>query len=640
MRDFMPTNRSIVSRAAAGAQSQPVAIRIAVASVVGAVLFSVLVLRLWALTVMSGSEYARQAVQNQLRQIPVEAPRGPVLDRTGRPMVSNRAAREVVVNVDDIKATRTQTKEQRIVWLARNLSNVLGVPNAEITKKIEAGRGDTLTPIVVDKDLLSDDVLFYLEEHSIDFPGVDVRNRFVRSYVDGSAAAHMLGQVGEVSPDQLKGKFSNLKPGDHVGQSGLESAYDPYLRGTDGYNAIEVDASGVRQGPPGRGLPATPGRSLRLTVDSRLQHATEKGLAEGITSARREHFEGTGGAAVAIDPRNGDILALASNPTYDPNIFVTAGHDSEVTQVLQDKRTPLSNRAIGGLYPPGSTYKVVTGLAALKEGYITPDTLLDCPASKKVSGTVFKNWTPEALGSMNLAHALEVSCDTYFYQLGLRFYNMQGSKLQGWSRTMGLGSSTGVDLPGEQEGTVPDPAWRKQMYKGIDSIWSTGHSVNLSIGQGDLLVTPLQMTSIYAAIANGGTMYEPQVAQSVEDASGKRVLKLPRGKSTKLPFSKTDMDAVHEGLYLATHSGVGTGSAVFSTFSIPVAGKTGTAEKGVGKNMAWFCGYAPANNPTIAACAIVENGGHGGTSAAPVVLRMFQNYFHATGGTIAGAKTD
>ena len=532
MRDFMPANRSIVSRAAAGAQSQPVAVRIAVSSVLGAVLFSVLVLRLWALTVMSGSEYARQAVQNQLRQIPVEAPRGPVLDRTGRPMVANRAAREVVVNIGDIKATHRQTKEERIAWLEHNLSNVLGVPIAEIATKVNAGRGDTLTPVVVDRDLESDDVLFYLEEHSADFPGVDVRNRFVRKYVDGSAAAHMLGQVGEVSPDQLKGIFANLKPGDHVGQSGLERTYDQYLRGTDGYSAVEVDASGVRQ-KDGRGVPAIPGRSLRLSVDGRLQQATEKALAEGIVSARREHFEGTGGAAVAIDPRDGSILALASNPTYDPNIFVSAGHDAQVTRTLQDKRTPLSNRAIAGLYPPGSTYKVVTGIAAMQEGYITPDTQLDCPASKTVSGTVFKNWTTQSLGSMNLAHALEVSCDTYFYQLGLRFYNMPGSKLQSWSRTMGLGTTTGVDLPGEQQGTVPDPAWRKQMYTGIDSIWSTGHSVNLSIGQGDLLVTPLQMTNIYAAIANGGTLYQPQLAQSVEDASGRRVLKLPRGKAVR-----------------------------------------------------------------------------------------------------------
>jgi penicillin-binding protein 2 len=305
---------------------------------------------------------------------------------------------------------------------------------------------------------------------------------------------------------------------------------------------------------------------------------------------------------------------------------------------LQNRAAPLSNRAIGGLYPPGSTYKVVTGIAAMREGYITSDSLLECPASMNIVGTKFNNWFDEPLGAMNITNALEVSCDTFFYRLALDFYNAPGSPLQSWSRKFGLGSPTGVDVPGEEAGLIPDPAWRRKTFDGWDSEWSTGHSVNLSIGQGDLLVTPLQMTRIYAAIANGGTLVSPRVAQSIQDPGGKEVLQIPRGETEKIPMTASQLEAVRKGLYLAANSANGTSSAIFSGFEVPVAGKTGTAEKPPHGDMAWYCGYAPAAHPTIVACSIVESGGHGGTSAAPVVLRMFQQWFHKDGGNVRAAK--
>jgi penicillin-binding protein 2 len=635
MRGTLTNARRYAGQAAAGAASQPVAGRIAVAGVVGLALFTVLVLRLWGIAVMNGSAYEQLAEQNRMRHLPVEAERGAIVDTNGQPMVTSGGAREVVLNLQDVPVRRRAT-------LFVRLSHTLGMPLAQIEQRIKRGAPDPLAPIVIADDVVDDHIIFYLKEHPVDFPGVDVTNRWERVYPDGTLAAHILGQVGEVTEEQLKGDFSNLKPGDHVGQSGLERSYDQFLRGTDGYSAIEVDAAGVRVGQ-GRGVPSTPGNTLRLSIDLNLQRASEKAIKEGIDIAHSTH-EGPSadaGAAVAMDPRTGAVLALASNPTYDPNIFVQTGHDADIKRVLTDPRTPLTNRATEGLYPPGSTFKVVTATAALEEGLITPATQLSCPGSMMIAGTKFKNDEPISLGLINLSEALNVSCDTFFYQLGERFYNLPGSQLQMWANRMGLGRDSGIDIPGESSGLVPTPAWRQHTFtNAMDKIWTPGHSVNLSIGQGDLLVTPLQMTRLYSAIANGGTLYQPRLAQDIEDQSGRIVKSLPRPKGVRLPYTKEQLDAIRLGLFEATHSSVGTSSAVFSTFSVPVAGKTGTAQKPPHGDQAWFCGFAPVNAPVITACAIIENGGHGGVSAAPVVLRMFQEYFHAKGGSIAGKRTD
>ena len=618
------------------AGAMPIATRLAVAGVVGGAIFSILLLRLWAMTVLSGSQYAELAQQNQIRQVPVEAPRGTIMDRKGRLLVTNRAAREVVLNLRYVPAERRPA-------LYTNLSHTLGISTAEIRKRVERGAVDLLTPIVIAEDVTDDTKVFYLEEHNDDFPGIQIRDRFVRNYVGGSVAAHMLGQVGEVSPAQLESTYADRKSGDRVGVSGLEYRYDGYLRGVDGYRAVEVDASGVLRGQ-GRGVPAQPGSNLRLSLDRSLQRATEKALVEGITIAHRspEGARAYAGAAVAMDVNTGEVLSLASYPTYDPNIFVSPGHDSEITAALTNRRSPMTNRAIGGLYPPGSTYKVVTGMAAMSEGFIRPATLLECPASMNVLGTTFNNWTKDLLPAMDMATALEVSCDTYFYQIGRNFYGtpFKGDtpQLQAWSRRFGLGASTGIDLPGEEEGLVPTPKWRRETFKGVEGLWGPGKSINLSIGQGDLLVTPLQMTSIYAAIANGGTLHEPRIGRRVEDPGGKEMLTLARGGSTRLNITEPRMRAIRNGLYRAAHSPNGTSSAVFASFEVKVSGKTGTAEKPPNGDMAWYCGYAPAANPTIAACAIIESGGHGGTAAAPVVLRMFQQWFGAKGGNITTAR--
>lgn len=616
--------------------ARPVALRVAIFGVAGIIVISVLLLRLWALTVLSGTRYAELAQDNQVRRIPVEAPRGMVIDRAGHPLVLNRADRVVVLTISDIPDTRAGRRELYV-----RLSSLLDVPVGKIARAVGKGEKSPLLPVVIADDIQDSRVIYYLEEHYREFPGVSVRQRYARDYVNNAVAAHLLGQVGEVTAPQLKGEFMSLRSGDRVGQTGLERTYDSYLRGSDGYNALEVDASGAPQGI-GRGAPSIPGNNLRLSIDLGLQRATEDALRQAVATVRRKgHKKAGAGAVVALDPRNGEVLAMASYPDYDPNMFVTRGHDKEIAQLFHDSRNPMQNRAISGLYPPGSTFKPVTALAAMGQRFITSETMLPCPSSLDIAGTKFHNWFKENLGAMNVSGALEVSCDTFFYQLSLDFYNTPGSKLQDWSRKFGLGQQSGIDLPGESDGLVPTPKWRRETFTGFDREWSPGHSVNLSIGQGDLLTTPLQMTMVYGAIANGGTLYTPRIARSVEDAAGKTLVTFPGAESMHIPVSDVMLKAVRDGLYGATHGVSGTSTQVFGAFPIPVSGKTGTAEKPPAGNMAWFCGYAPADAPTIVACSLVEDGGHGGESAAPILLRMFEQYFNVRGGVaLTGQKSD
>ncbi len=620
---------SVAGSRSSGASGQ-LASRVAIAGVIGIAVLSILALRLWGMTVLSGERYAELAVDNQVRRVPVEAPRGAILDRNGVPIVVNRPARELVLDVQDVPPARMDR-------LITDLSALSGVSAERIRQRIDAAGANPIAPVVIDREVEDESVIYFLAERGSRYPGVRVRDRHERNYVAGTLGAHMLGQVGEVSPEQLKGSRKTLRPGDRVGQSGLEHTYDRYLRGVDGYAAVEVDAAGIRHGI-GRGEPARPGNDVRLSVDLGLQRATERALREGIGMARasRDGRNAAAGAAIAIDPRSGEILSMASYPTYNPDLFVRSDNDAEVKRVLTDRRTPLSNRAIAGLYPPGSTFKVVTGLAAMQEGFMQPGTMIGCPASMKIAGTKFNNWFKEPLPAMNYAKALEVSCDTYFYSLALDFYNRPGSPLQDWSRKFGLGQRAGIDIPGEEEGLIPTPAWRKRTFEGWGSVWSPGHSVNLSIGQGDLLVTPLQMAVIYSVVANGGWIVKPHLGVAVQEPSGREVNRLASARPVrKLPLTDAQIRATRLGLLQAANAPDGTSSAVFSSFEIPVAGKTGTAEKPPHGDMAWYCGYAPASAPTIVACTIIEGGGHGGSTAAPVVLKMFQHHFKTNTGDAA-----
>jgi penicillin-binding protein 2 len=632
------------------------AFRVAILALLALGMFAVLFLRLWALQVLSGDKYLAVANDNRVRTLRTEAPRGPVLDRYGRVLVRNVPGLRVELWPADLpKSWPAQRSELRA------LSTVTGVPVAEMLAQMRRHAGDPLTPIVVQRGLKQDQIL-YLGERASQFPGVQLARSYLRQYPYQSLAAQVLGYVRPISADQYKAlKKKGYLPTDTIGQAGVESEYDAYLRGKDGKSQLTVDSRGV---PKSGVTPITTpshGQALRLTIDIKLQRAAERGLVAGIQAAHSAAYNyANGGAIVAMDPRNGAVLAMASYPTYKPSIFAGRTDRQKLAPLIdptaaETANHPGINRAISASYPPGSTFKPVTALAAMEEHLVSPTDLLSCTYKYVAYKQVFLNWTDLINASIDLPTALGMSCDTYFYELGKRFYNLppnRGHPLQGWSDRFGLGKLTGIDLGPEVKGLVPTPEWRCTKFGGppckgyVDRIWKPGYSIQMAIGQGDMLVTPLQMARLYALIANGGKLVTPHIADDVELAGAKgQPLRVLRRFGAQPPQS-VDLDPtalryVQQGLEEATHASFGTSSGVFGHFPYDIAGKTGSAEKDVtlpgfphaSKQLqSWWCGYGPYHQPTIVVCAVIENGGHGGTSAAPAALQVFEQYFktHAT----------
>jgi penicillin-binding protein 2 len=625
-----------------------VGMRIGILGTLVVALFAVLFLRLWALQVISGSQYLRAAQNNQLRTVRIQAPRGPIIDRNGRPLVTNVAGTALEIWPRDLPRDPVDRERE-----LRRLAKIVNVPYRQILREIGKRRGDPLTPATV-KESAREAQVVYIYEHVQDFPGVTVARTFLRHYPHGTLAAQVLGYVTEVSREELKHDSKHLyKPGDEIGQTGVEAAYDSFLRGVPGEERLRVDSLGRQRGKLKLIAAPRAGHRLRLTLDLRLQEAAESALADGIANARAQgHWAADGGAIVALDPRNGAVLALASSPTYAPSLYsgrisLRKLRDAGLTpKTARLKNYPALDRAISGTYPPGSTFKPVTALAAMEEHVVSPYQDLLCTGFYKVAGQTFKNWDPNVSQWMTLPTALAASCDTYFYRLGYDFYRLppeRGHPLQAWAARFGFGSPTGIDLGPEERGLLPTPEWRRSTYTRtsdpccwrVDKLWKPGDSVQLAIGQKDLLVTPLQMARFYALIANGGRLVTPHLLQDVEQEGAGALPVKPIRAPQPTGVDAGALAVVQQGLFLATHSPEGTSTSIFGGFPIPVAGKTGTAEKVVSipgyrglMDQSWWCGYAPADNPTLVVCALIENGGHGGSAAAPAALRVFEQEFH------------
>jgi penicillin-binding protein 2 len=633
------------------------AFRVAILAFLTLGVFAVLFLRLWALEVLSGNKYLAAANDNRVRTLPLEAPRGAILDRHGHVLVSNVSGWRVELWPADLpKRWPAQRKELRA------LSAITGVSVKDMLAALRQHAGDPLTPIVVQRGIKRDQ-RFYLEEHGAEFPGVQLQSSYLRSYPNESLAAQVLGYVGQISPQQYKQlKRSGYQPSDSIGQAGIEHTYDTYLRGRDGRAQLTVDSRGRPKSAPAIQAEPVPGDALKLTIDLGLQRAAEKALRYGIGLAHNtpDGTHADGGAIVAMDPRDGAILAMASNPTYQPSIFAGRKDAQKLKPFLDANAAaaanhPGINRAIDATYPPGSTFKPVTALAAMQEHLLTPYQQLLCSPTFTAFHQKFNNWTPLVNQWIDLKTALAMSCDTYFYQLGQKFYGLppdRGHPLQGWANRFGLSEPTGVDLSPETPGLIPTPEWRCKAFGGppckgyVDRIWKPGYSIQLAIGQGDVLVTPLQMTRLYALIANGGKLVTPHIAADVESA-GRVLRSFGAQPPTPSDVDPTALRVVQLGLEEATHSPFGTSAGVFGNFPIDIAGKTGSAEKVVQLpgyptppklTQSWWCGYGPFENPTIVVCALIENGGHGGTAAAPAALKVFEQYFHKTTQTTAHAS--
>ena len=627
------------------------ALRIAILGAIAVALFCALFFRLWALQVISGDRYLEDARNNQVRTFREPAPRGSIVDRDGEMLVSNTAG--TLVQIWPAALTDVPPRERLAMF--RRLSKLLTVPLPEIRAAMREHREDPLTPITV-KASVRDEKVNYLLEHQAEFPGVQVTETQLRRYERGDIAAQILGYVAEITRSQLKTRADDgYAPGDRIGQTGVEAAYDRYLRGQPGTGQVRVDALGRVTSARQFSRVPEPGDSIRLTIDADLQEAAENALRFGIALARENgEWAANGGALVAMDPNTGEILALASNPTFDPDVYVGRVAPKDLRRLSDpDSNYPTMNRAVAGLYPPGSTFKPVTALAAMQEGMLGAEELVPCVGQMEIDKQIFRNWNPFANEGMTLRNALAESCDTYFYDVGLRFYRREDSPLQKWALRMGFGQRTGVDVGPEAAGLIPTPAWRRQHFKfEIDKIWTSGDSVQLAIGQGDALVTPLQMTRFFALIANGGKLVEPHIVSAVEEPAnqGTRPVVL-RPFEPKPPrdigIDPAALNVVRDGLYDATHAPYGTSASVFADFPVPVAGKTGTAEKFVTlpgyqglKDQSWWCGYAPADKPELAVCAVIENGGFGGAAGAPAALKVFEKYFNVKPGTYVSSAVE
>lgn len=640
------------------------ALRVGILGALALGVFAILFLRLWSLQVLSGDRYLAAAQDNQLRTMRVEAPRGPILDREGRVVVSNVAGTAVKLWVSDLPTAG------RYAMLGR-LAKILRVPRARLAREVDrAIAEDPLTPITV-KTAVHQEQILYLKERQSEFPGLQIEETYLRDYEYRALAAQVLGYVGEISQEELDAREGGAyRAGDKIGKTGVERAYDRYLRGRAGTAQVRVDSLGRPQSRPQIRQEARPGYGLRLTIDVELQRAAERALIYGIQLARNDdQWNANGGAIVAMDPRNGEILAMASNPTYKPSIYVGRVDPKKLEplvdpEVARERNYPGINRAIAGVYPPGSTFKPITALAAMEEGVVSAYESLPCTPTYTagLDEHEFANWNPYTNEAMALATALAESCDTYFYALGDEFYKRgetEGlhwwSSIQGWAARFGFGKRTGLDIGGEAEGLLPTPAWRKRTYSNpIDKAWNPGELIQLAIGQKDITVTPLQMTRFYALVANGGKLVTPHLVTSVEQpgangapAATLRTFAPPPPQ--QLQLDADGLAAVRDGLYRATHDPDGTSSGVFGSFPIPVAGKTGTAEKvvplpgyppGHMEDQAWWCGYGPTDDPEIVVCALIENGGHGGTAAAPAALRVFEQWFGVRAGRQTVVATD
>jgi penicillin-binding protein 2 len=632
--------------------------RIAALSALLLVVFAALFLRLWALQVLSGTKYVDQAQANSFRSVRVQAQRGLILDRNGVPLVTNAPATAVELWPSDLPKVYTA----RYAELKR-LAQVTRVPLYEISRGIKERRsaGDPLTPVTV-REAASNPMAAYLAEHESEFPGVRTARTYVRHYPYQALASQVLGYVGSITQAELRRLGRGYNPNDEIGQAGVESTYDSYLRGVDGDQRLFLDSLGRPRSRVQPTLQPIAGNAVRLTLDEKLQQATEKALADGIHIAQANHqWAARGGAIVAMDPRDGSILALASSPSYKPSVY--AGHVTTAALASQGltpktglaKNFPSLDRAIQGTYPPGSVFKPVTALAAMQEHLVSPYSYLPCTGSyhspHDKANQVFKNWDPNVNQQMDMPTALAYSCDTYFYQLGDAFWALpkdRGQPLQRWADLFGFGTPTGSDVGRESAGLVPTIAWRQHYFKtAIDKLWKPGNSIQLAIGQGDLLVTPLQMTRFYALLANGGNLVTPHVLMEVQSANGSAVPvpALPAPKSAKL--DPAALQVVQKGLWEATHLPFGTSYPVFGNFPVSIAGKTGTAEKVVSlpgylglQNQSWWCGYGPSNDAKLVVCAVIENGGHGGTAAAPAAAEVFASFFHVKIATATASHSD
>lgn len=593
--------------------------RVVALIVIFLVVLGSLAMRLWSMQVINGGSYAKEAKANRLREATTIAPRGRIFDRNGKPLVSNRSTMAVLA-----PASIVNDKE-----LVKRLADVLGMTSAQVIEKASTQKESALElhQIAIDVPMKA---VSYISEHQTEFSGVEVQARAVRTYPNGPVGAHILGYTGEISDTDLNSPdFKGYNPTDIVGKTGAERSFENVLQGVRGRRVMEVNAAGVPQRVIEETAPE-PGQDIRLTIDLGVQKVAEKAVKDAIKDANRKGYKANAGSAVAIDVTNGEVLAMASYPTYNPEDFIN-GISQETWKKFSSKKSnyPLTNRSISSTYPPASTFKSFTGLTALNNGLASPSTTFVCRGLWTGLGKQWGKWcwNHAGHGTENLHAAMMDSCDAYFYEVGYKAYKSKKESLQKMARSFGYGSQTGIDLPGEVSGRVPDKKWKAAWNEDYPEYkkWLPGDSVNMAIGQGDMLATPLQIAASYAGIAQDGTVYKPHVLKNVLDSEGKSVIKTKKEVAFKADASASSIKLIQNDLHDVV--AIGTAASAFRGFSIPVSGKTGTAQKTNQDDYAVFACYAPSNNPKYAVAVVIEQGGSGGGVAGPAARQILAKLF-------------
>jgi penicillin-binding protein 2 len=574
--------------------------RLTVLQYVTVVLFGLLVVIFWHLQVVRGREFREMAENNGRRDVTIAAPRGVLLDRNGRVLVENRPSFNVIVSPE-----HSDDLDHTISLLGSLLSMGEGVIRERMHR-----RGPVFRQVVVKADAGIEDVAA-IKARRLEMRETSVEVVPLRSYPLRSAAAHVLGRVGEITEAQLQSDdYKELSSGDLIGQAGVEARYNRSLMGTDGVRQVIVNSRGVEVGEAKRDLPVA-GPNLTLSLDAGLQTTMEQA------------FKGKNGAAVALDPKTGEILAMTSIPAYDPNEFMTGIDAALWNKLRNDPDNPLLNRVIQGQYAPGSVFKIVTAIAALEEGIITPETRFTCPGFFSRYDTIFRCHEEGGHGSVDLKKALAKSCNVYFWNIGVR---LEIDRIARYAELLGLGSPTGIDLPHEASGLMPSPAWKQRVLK---TQWYAGETVSVAIGQGQVTVTALQLARLAAAAATG-TLVTPHLAKAVADQPVAATPPKPLG------FRPETLEAVRRGLRAVVELG-GTGQRA-SLPGITVCGKTGSAQVVASSRLAkdsseknqphgWFAAFAPMDDPRIALAVMVEHGTGGGISAAPIAREILAHFF-------------
>jgi penicillin-binding protein 2 len=599
--------------------------RIMWASLCVLIIFVLLFLRLVYLQLIKGEEFRRLSETNCVRLKSIKQSRGLIYDRNKQLLVDNRPAFDLVVVLEDAAP---------VADTISLLSSLIHEPYADLMDNIrKAGNTAFYKPITLKKDI-SRDQLAIVESHKFDLPGIHIEIEPTRYYMYPKMASHLLGYLGEINKRELEtGNFPHVKSGDSIGRYGVEKSFESFLQGRRGGRQVEVDVNG-RVVKVLKTVEPMSGNDLHLTLDLSLQQVAEDLLKD------------QDGAVVAIDPSNGDVLAMASSPSFDQNDFI-GGISSKKWRLLMDNPgKPMTNKAIQAEYPPASTYKIVTAIAAMEEKAIDVHTTSFCPGYYVFGNRRYHCWSKHGHGKLSVEAAIAQSCDVFFYQAGEK---IGVDALAQYARGCGLGRSTGIALDHERNGLIPTAAWKRKRYQ---ESWHAGETLSISIGQGFNLVTPLQMAVLTAAIGNGGTLYRPRIVKNITDSNGNVIKKIEPEITGGIPAGKETLEHVRKGLLDVVQGNRGTARAV-RIKGVEMAGKTGTAqvfsrktgEKFDNENLirtlqdhAWFICYAPADNPVIAISVIIEHGEHGSTATAPVAAALVKKYLNLPGSHITPAS--